>query len=51
MAFGDVTGIVGGNNFCSSFNAAVRIGVPAKDAIEGFRNSSQPCNGRSVEGP
>ena len=42
-SFGDITQVVGMNNFCSSFNAAVRIGIAAKDVLAGFRNSTRPC--------
>ena len=42
-SFEDITQVVGMNNFCSSFGAAVRIGIPAKDVLAGFRNSTRPC--------
>jgi alpha-L-fucosidase 2 len=44
--FENISAVVGMNNFCSSFNAAVRIGMPVAEILAGFRASTQPCGGK-----
>jgi len=48
-SYENISEVVGLNNLCSSFNGAVRIGVPAAEVLAGFRRSSRPCGGKTEQ--